>query len=466
MSALDEYLQEYRPELDFDLGTITANLAALSPEDPGSNRAWANFSLEVSKQIWSALPVDIRSGALFALQEQIDLIEMAADLAVSTAIDALMEVAGIVNAIPIVGAIIEAVLIVVTGVVDTVKGLQGLHHAHSQQEKNREQKHTFEQVTDPTAWAVGLYQINRTEKYFWPSQRIDGQKWRRVPCIVPSYRDPTVWGLSTPPEAIGSCYPGRPITRKLGTYDFRGDEGVNCVSFGAFSSLFWPFWSTNHDARPLQIWGKEVYPEKPKSLFRAPATDPNEILVTRQQAILSNPVTNMRVRGETVRGAEVAFSRYFRDKIFGLGGMIEMRGGDVKLRTTTADSGGSVGSEDGPIDRWTIDRTFDPNHEFDGDVYYYWNPNGLIENYGRGPDLADVGVPAFCPPALNTAYKDHGYSAAQLNTVVAGVKGFFTARAAMLRQPYAMKAILRQNPGRTFFDPMVRAAMRESAQAV
>ncbi len=455
MSAFDEYLQEYQGELAFDLGSITESLAA----DPGNKRAWVGFSLGVSKQIWSALPTDVRSVALFALQDQIQIIEDSTDLAVSGATDAIMGAAGVVEAIPIAGAIIEGVLVVVTITVDTVKGLQGVHYAQSKHELNREQRATFEAVTDPSQWALGNYSVRRYERYYWPSERINKQKWRRRPCIVPSYRDPTVWGLPSAPEAVGSCDPGRRVTRKLGTYDFTSEGGQNCVSFAAISSLFWPFWSTNHKAKPISVYGEEVYPDTP-GLFIAPTVDPNEILVTRQQAILSNPVTNMRVRGERLRDAQSVFVRYFRDKVYGMRGMIEMRGNEVKLRPTTADA---TGSGTGPIDRWRIDPIFNPEHEFGGPVHYYWNKNGMIENYGRGPDLTEVGVPAFAPSQKR--YQDLGYSAAQLNTVVASVKGFFTARTAMLQQPYAMRALLRTNPAR-LFDPRVRNAMRESAARV
>lgn len=460
MPALDEYLTEHASELNFDLGSVTSSLAS----DPGSNRAWAQFSLGVSQQIWSALPASIRSGALAGLQDAIDLIEQAADLAVSAAIDAVMDAAGIVEAIPIVGAIIEAAVVLVESIVGAVKGVKQLNYAYSVQDKNIEQQRTFEASTSPNEWALGNIPVRNFKHYATGSDRVDRVYWRSRPCIVPSYRDAAVWALPTPPDAIGSCDPGRELDRRGSGYDdFRKESGSDCESFAAVSCLFWPFWSPNHEAKPISWYGKEVYPDN--APFKLDGVDPNKILIVRQQALLSNPATNLRVRGSRLRNAQRIFTQYFRDKVHGMGGMLTMRGNEVKLRTTTADATYKDRNEQGPVDRWQIDPAFDPAHEFGGDVYYYWNANGLIENYGRGPDLADVGVPAFCPPAMRPQWKDLGYSASQLNAVVAGVKGFFTARAAMLRQPYAMKAILASHPPRTF-DRMAVAAMRESAATV
>ncbi len=443
--AIKSYLEDHAPELVFNLGAVTEDLR----ENPRDGAAWARFGLGTSTKLWASLPPAQRNPAIEALNKQIDLVRSLADLGISLAGDVLTELAVSFDAVPIIGGAISAVIDAVGMFVMIGVTIKGQHMSHSALDKNIQQWKMFDEQTNPDDWALGLMKVKNYEHYYKKDDRINGQKWRYTPCIVPSYRDAAAWGLGWAPRPEGKCHPGRRLTRKpkhLNPYNFKKGSGTSCEAYACVSSLFWPFWSPNHFATPIAVY---YFEEEGYAL-----ADPNEFMIARQQALLADPESNMRVRGERLVHCLDTFTTYFRDKVRGAGGMTRVSDGQIPDLTTYP-------RESDP-ERFEIGARFDPAEEFEKRIHFYWDDNGMIKPYFYAPDLTEVGVPSFGPPEWE---KGMAYTAAQLNTVVAGVKGFFVARAAMLDHPYVMKALLGGRRHRRF-DPEILAAMKESAKGV
>lgn len=444
MSAVRDYAREHAAELVLDLGSTTEDLRA----NPGDKQAWASFGIGATKGMWSALPASVRAESLSSLDDAIGVAKDFADLGVTISTEVLSGIAGSADAIPIVGGAIKAVLDAVGGWVVFYRVVQASHEAYSRDSKNIAQWRTFLEQAGPSTWAAGLYPLKLYEKFYEKSDRIDGERWRLSPCIAPSRRDAAAWGLGWAEAWEGECIPGRPLSRSTkggSPHHFEKKSGTDCSAQAAVSALFWPFWSPNHVAEPIRAYSVEGL---------APLADPNEILVARQQALLSHAPTNMRVRGDRLRDARSTFTRYFRDQMQSNGGMLFCVEGEIP---------GMHAFPTG-LDptRFPIDSMYREQHAHGvGGFDFYWHANGTVGSYGTGPDLTEVGVPAMGAP-LHAP--ELAYTAAQLNAVVTGVKAFFTARTAMLEQPYAMQALLKGRPSR--YDPRVRAAIRESAESV
>ena len=444
MGAVQDYVRANAAEMALDLGATTDELRA----NPGDKSAWARFGMGASKSLWSALPAESRDPALAALNDQIAIAHDIADLGVSVAGEVLTELAVSTDAIPIVGGAISAVIDVIGNFIFLAQTIRGSREEFAAMDKNIEQWNMFRDSTSPNSWALGLLPVALFENYIPDkADRVDGERFRLMPCIRPSYRDSAAWGLGWADSWEGQCYPGRPMRAEGFDYERKG--GTDCKAQCAVSSLFWPFWSPNHTATPIGVYRFES---------GYAIADPNEWLVARQQALLADPATNMRVRGDRVSAARTSLSRYFRDQMQSNGGMLFCSDGTIPGMhnfTTGIDS-----------KRYRIDSKYQERHAHGvGGFDYFWHPNGTVGSYGTGPDLTQVGVPSMGPPLSK---QDLAYTAAQLNTVVTGVKAFFVARAAMLEQPYAMQALLAKGgiAGGRRYDRAVRSAMRASAESV
>lgn len=472
MSALDQYL-DFRPDLlDLDLGPRVSDDTILALiEGPTEPKVWAQFALSVIREVWMALPPEIQD----TVREQMTAI-----------IDAVGALVGAVEMAPIIGDLIAIAIDILVKLGEIGSMRKEFDDTHSRHEKNYQQIDTLSQFSnDPTQWLVGLYRdLNYPYYEHDASNRENNMRWRARPCISPSWRDSAVWGLGHAPKPDGNCFPGRALDRKGSAlakggapgsdgrwrsknfewppgsggkyHGFHYRDGSTCVSQCAVSSLFYPFWSTNHRATPIAVGTDD------ESLIDE--LDPNPVLIQRQTELLINPLVNLRAHGSVLRRAHDAFVRYFKDTLLYNGLWRVDENGDIN-----------------GAGRHAIDPKFDEDHSAGehapGAPKFYWGPGGTIVAYGKRleetpGDEARYGVPALAPenPGSTSQRIGLAYTVGSFNAVVRATRGFFLARRNFLLSQKQIRAIfdwekaVHPNRGRgKTFDPEVQKAMIAAA---
>lgn len=453
MRAFDLYFGPLDDMLDLDIGYPEIMEIIAAPTD---QRRWSEFALKVVREVWMALPASLRQDMRSAIGLIIKFVEEAVIEAIGPIIGTLTST---LEAFPLIGAVIKMVGELVGQIVDAVRDIKAIYTAWSGMQKNIEQLKTFYYSGHPTQWVAALLH-DFTYPYYESksSDRINNMKWRRRPCISPSWRDSAVWGLGHAERPEGNCLPGRAlkVTAKMNLVQkwpesFENRSGTSCSSECAVSCLFFPFWSTNHPAVPLR-----VYAGGGQTADDDVVVDPNILLMERQTALLADPLTNLSASGAAVRRAHDAFVRYFKDQLL-FAGLWPV-------------------NEDGMISspqRFAIASGYNVEEEHTlGAPKFYWGSDGTIRMYAARPgetppDVALYGVPALGPENPGSTWTSDkrllAYTVGAFNAVVRASKAFFHARRSFLLNVWDIRMLIDYRPDMNIYDPDIHDAMREVA---
>jgi hypothetical protein len=220
----------------------------------------------------------------------------------------------------------------------------------------------------------------------------------------------------------------------------KGVEWDPCRSFIAVSCLYFPYWSPNHPARPLNVYA-DPYPDF--AHFRETPPNPNNFLVAAQQALLCDQRVNFQARGSDVLDVYDRFRTWYLD--------LRLEAGET-LRSVNED--GLLSGDD----TFAYDDSYDKRHEYTRERRFYKRSDGLIEAYGQRADPAAAGFRA--PENLYSSKL--AVTLAQYNTIVSQTKAFFTARRRFLENVDAMKALVDEGNLRRY-DPAIRKIIEEQA---
>jgi hypothetical protein len=299
---------------------------------------------------------------------------------------------------------------------------------------------TLLELSSPNDWVFGIAQtLNYTARA--------GNEWRRRPCFRSGYiADRMFTGELGLPDS-GSCNKGvlydcPPIYRSNNYEDCwpkdSDDAGKECIRRTGFSALYWPFWCPAYPAAPMTIYMS--------------GNDPNELLMARQMALLSNPDANLQVNENHVLDVADTFVEWYLDQL-----EVYAPPG-ARYGLLAIDSSGSAPGT-AVKDRLTIDeeQRVDWAPAPSDRNKFYFDRYGMIRAYDfAGVDPASWGVRAA------GGVDQLAVSVASYNAVVGNTYAFFTARTSFLRNGPIMNALVREY-GANRYSSSVRPAVQYAA---
>lgn len=450
-------LAKYLTKIEGDIGwmppappTITKELQVALNGDLNDPATWLAFGAQSLQTLWASLPDAARAEVNAKLAQLVSLGLQGINQA-SQAIGPAMS--AVSDAIPLIGAIIDAVLIAVTGFIKLAKEQENDREDTAAGHYNDATRWTVEQYENPNSWVLqNSHVVNFLDRY-------DGD-WRLRPSFSRSGGASNLMFSAIPgPPDIGGC--GKGIWMKCGLKTFvtladchqNKDSDVPCDRRVMISALFYPFWSLSYPdqtsitekARKGGGWGETG------GLVNYVPVTANSILMARQVALLTSPSVNLRVNADRVVGIKDRFAYYFTNALKAFA--------EYKKNSF---AGLPINKYDHTVERGqgTIFVDVDKAKELPGadePNQFYFDGDGLIRAYSDG-NLEAWGIPAKRGPQ---SPKDVAISFAQYNTVISGVLAFMSARANFLRSGPWMRQL---SKGQDFnikdYDKDVRAAMQ------
>lgn len=443
-------LADYLWTVSDEIGWIPEELSAVGKdlqeaiENRNDPATWVAFAARTLQTVWELLPEEIRDQAREALANLIELgLDRVANIAATAASAAA---SGVATAIPIIGQIIESVVILIELFAKAHKTFESEKEHFSSLEKLAGIYRTI-QTNDPDKM---VYSIDRIENY------IDYYKgvWRLRPSLARASgpADTMFLGISAPSDkgywnkgVELKCPPGAFFDFDDCTLKRSSDQKNIAQRYTGVSSLFYPFWSS-------------AYPDMPTIKLEVPGTekiDPNRLLASQQFALLTSPSVNLRVNAKRLLDIRDTFKSFFflqAEKYAPPGaqfGLLRVNGEHLAPGTAVAD-------------RLTIAPTQEENYvptQGRKDKFYI-DKDGLIQPYpGSGADPRKWGIRAVRGPQTP---QGTAITVSQYNAVIGATLAFMSARANFLRDGPTMKALV-IDYGTTSFDPGVRAALQYSA---
>ena len=449
-NPLESYFSDVQDFTGFDPaivpGAVDDVLAVV--RDRNDPSAWLAFGGTVVRQIWSAMPPDVRGEILGALD---DVIQNALSGATSGVIDSMgSEVS---EAVPIVGQAIGAAIKILGMAVQAGKVVSSENRAFSDSDKREQMVATIKDYANPRYWVFRSMKVRNYPKYV---KIRGGGDWSEEPAFGRrSGETDTMFVAEGGREDVGRCGKDDGVSYSCPTFRAEPWEDCErkpkgsksnpdnpCERWIGISSLFYPYWSPAYPAAPIELDGK--------------GADVNAILAEQQMAILVSPAVNLRVGGEFVRDV---FDRFVWSWQFQSG---QLKSGG-KPGLVPIDAEGSA-VQTSPDDAYLVDPVQDPDYDFSQSnrARFYLSGDGRIFPYSGMADPERWGVFALGGVGIGGAGKTIGVSVAAYNAVISGVLGFFTARQAMLRNGARMKGLLKDT-SLVVFDPHVRQAMKYAA---
>jgi hypothetical protein len=451
-NPFEDYLAKYESLVDWqplasstdpDVLALRENLAERDrPSD------WFAFSLQSSREVWRALPKELRDqirGAVLDLVSEAlsDVSELGADIA--------GKVADATGSIPVIGQLLAMVAEYVAAWVEWGQVSQEEREKASWWHLDNQRYLTILAYDSPIYWAMWRMEVLNYLKYVGP--RAGEGSFAALPCFRRSGSADYLFYTNAGAGDQGWCDQGVPYSCGAGggfidiegCWPFPGkNAGKECKRVTAISALFFPYWSP-------------VYPAGPLAVHHESSLNFSDLLIARQSALLSVPDANLRVNGSGVRATADRFvARFYQ----GLKTMGQAIGRDVLAVVRINSNGDWV--ETGTDDRLTIDREFIEDFQ-PSEVHanrFYIREDGAIVAYDGAPD-ADTnswGIPGYGPDEQPNL----GITLSQLNTIITASSAFFAARANMLRNGVSMKSLLTAHSVSSY-DSEVRAAISYSA---
>lgn len=461
-NTLDQYLDKIEGLAFFDPGRVLDQMISqLPPADRNDVQGWAAYATASMKQAWAALPADIRNLALDAVNKVLlQVVSGVLGEATQAVGQAVRDLTDSLGAIPIVGIIIEALELLIGGIVEGVKGID---EANAGASKYYYKDFQFRMVRDEVIvqrkLVRAVFEIDLYPHWYKSGLRINSVDWRAEPVLTPILgpEAKALWGIDVPaPTGYGGsdCMPGMPIGTKGGGLmserreDWvRQGDGDFCDGKTVVSALYFPYWTPNLPAKPFAVYDTTIWGDTP---FKIAPRNPNLPLITGQQAILADFRTNLRSRGAEVLGVLNTFRGWYEGKLD--------RGQGWWALPMTEDGLMVVPSGGGLPDRYAVDQTYNADHQHTMETRFFKRSDGLIASYGERGDLSRYGVVA--PENLYSSVL--GVSLAQHNTIVAQSKSFFTARRRFFENTAVMKQIVSENQLGTY-DPDIREVIEAQA---
>lgn len=374
-----------------------------------SGGAVAAQALMLTRNAWRSFPEEIRGQALSMLNDMLDDI-------IGDTFDNLENI----DAFPIIGELIAAVVVFISGLVDVGRAVSDSNRQISNQAHQRAQARTFMSLSHPGDW---IYSRAVCQVYVQFVKRRPGGNFDVKPAFSrPGLkRDYPFLGLPSAPDS-GNCQK----EWRQGPSSWTWDPPSSCRRVLGLSSLFYPWWSGAYPPGPLPVWDAEY-------------TYNSNVLVSAQQnRLIGDAVTNLQCPLETVERV--------RDRLLGW------------YRTDQPmypiNGAGNVAGPKGA----RIDATKDPDHISSSQARAWWyvGDDGTIRTYDgqAGAALSDWGVPAIAGDPSNL-----GITLSQRNTVVSMCAAFAARRQATLRDGRRVAGILRDHP-LSAFDPDARQALQ------
>lgn len=461
-NALDTYYSDHWREIGWmpnAEGAISKDIQKALDGDRNDPATWVAFAAKTMQTVWQSLPDDMRQAAQVALG---DLIQLGLQNVGTLATNAIASAgSSIGNVIPLIGAIIEGLIVMIQGFVKLAKEVESDREDTAAGHYMDSTRWTVQRHEHPSSWIVKKSRvINYLDRY-------DG-KWRLRPSFTRSGGASDLMFSDTKGAGDkGGC--GIGIWMKCGTKSFvtsadchkRYDHDVACTRYLMISALFYPFWSpaypdktsVEEQARRTGGWGetggKKIY---------TPVTA-NSILISRQMALLTSPSVNFRAGEKRLLRARDQFREWFfrmsnafapdragqapKPEFFGV---LPIGHNHIMQRV--------------PMDeRLSIDWNAEPDlPPAKAQNQFYFDDDGLIQAY-TDADVTKWGIVAR--PGPHTP-KDAAISIAQYNTVMSATLAFMSARANFLRNGPMMKKLLADFDLKDF-DDEVQSAMEYSA---
>lgn len=441
---LAAYLSDYEGEIGWmpptpDPERLLESISELDRNDPASWVAFAGASLQT---IWDALPAEVRSEVWDALQDLVDrAIAEVPDIVANAVASAASDAA---EAIPFIGAIIKALVIVIKSIVDVHENFESQRDQTSSQWKWAARYDTVRQ-DHPDEMVFKTTYVRNYLDYRSP-------RWYLRPCFGRSSGNANLMLVPSPgPKDTGSgCKDGVRMDCPGGAAggffdeedcDFHDKDAKPCDRSLGLSSLFYPFWSP-------------AYPDV-RSIGGSEGLSPDQLMIEQQFALLSSPSVNLRVNADRL----LEIRDRFVDHFFGQSKMAAPPGAEFGLVKVNAKG---IAPGTAVKDRLTIapEREEDYAPYADRPDKFYLDEFGLIHAYpGADASLDSWGVRATRGPQTP---KMAAVTAAQYNAVVSSTLAFMSARSNFLRQGPIMKALLHDFDPYDF-DPNVIAAMQYAA---
>lgn len=450
--TLDQYLGSVEDLSFYDPGRVLEQaINQLPPSQRNEIEGWAAYGVAAMRQAWAALPPDVRGQVMSGLN---DVIERIVDGTIGTAAGVIADVGkqlgDVLDAIPILAAVVEFLKLLVGTIHGSAKKFKELNYANSLVDEKKAQTRMFAQeLSNPRKWAVSVIRVYNYPRFFTPSNRKNDVRWRLEPCMTPCLGpDAKLWDQDLlAPHGYGGrdCRPGTPIKNPVDYPDIEPTDGVEmdpCVSYMAVSCLFFPYWAPNHPARALNVYG-DPYPDS--AHFHETPPNPNGFLVAAQQALLADFRSNFQVRGSSLEEVYNRFRTWYLQLHL-----------DAGERPRQVNSEGRLSGDE----TFGYDAEYDAAHEHSQEKRFYMRSDGLIESYGQRADPASAG---FRAPE-NLLSSNLAVTLAQYNTVVSQTKAFFTARRRFLENRLAMQA-LRSEGDLGLYDPAIRSVILAQAAA-
>ena len=440
---LAKYLSEIENEVGWIPHAASQRAQALaqaldSENDPSTWVAYAGATLQT---VWQAMPADIRNQIQLALRDLIDL-GLAHAFEVSS-LAAQAAVSSAVNAVPFIGDLIQALLIVINAGVDYGKQIDDQNYRFSSQNYWAKRFETVRQYTHPDAL---VYQQMHVLNYF--DYKGEGNEWRYRPCFARSSGAADLMFHTTSGLAdTGSCTKGVLMDCPSGSFfdfddcHFENQSSMACVRRLGVSSLFYPYWSPAYSDAGLPAEGGEDA-----------RLNVSNVLSANQVALLASPSVNLRVDSKRLLKIRDRFQSRFMNQ--------------AKMYKPSGHSMGLLQIVDGLAPGGLEKLAIAPTKEVDYKPKqsrldkFYLDADGLIQAYpntGVNPNQWGVRVSRGPQTPLHAAV-----TVAQYNAVVGATLAFMSARANFLRSGPLMAALV-EDFGLQSFDAPARSAMQFAA---
>lgn len=460
--ALASYLSDYSLEVGWISNPTSPSSRDIRSaiDDLNDPATWVGFAAHAVSTVWASLPTQIRNVA----QDALTLLVSQALAGASKALEAAgAAVSDAVGAVPIIGMIIDAVMVVIKQFLDLGEQFENEKEEYAAFRYMEASLYTFSKYEHPNDWVlrrskVSNYLDRRSHDWFYrPSYSRAGGR-----------SDLIFWNTAGPSDK-GECgngvemYCGTRQKPLLGQCHKRHKNRDYCERHLMISALFYPFWSpaypdqtsiTEKDYVMSGGWGE--------SGGGTPSVDEtsNTLLMARQMALLTSPSVNLQVDANRVLKIRDIFAR----------GWIQAAGQYGRVE----------GYEFPDIEQWgvlpighkhivergegaaLIDAREEKNFSEPSTTArkFYFDKVGLIHAYRTSDKLGDWGVPTWQRGPHTPV--DAAISCAQYNTVLSAVLSFMSARANFLRNGAMMKTLVNEF-GADHFDRHVRDAMKYAA---
>lgn len=457
--ALASYLDKYEGEVGWMpqfSDPISKDLIENLKGDLNNPETWVGFAGHAVKTVWESLPPQVRAMA----QDQLSKLVANALSGLSTAMEAAgASISSVGSAVPLIGAIFDAVLIIVRQFIDLGKEISDEKKMTAAFHFMNATLYTIEKNEHPDDWVIVRTKVtnylNRRSRDWWykPSFSRSGGASDRM-----------FYNGTGPTDKGNGCKDG--VEVYCGAKEFvnmadchkRDSDKEYCTRYVMISALFYPFWSpaypdktevTEKDYEMQHGWG-----ESGGSTPSIPETS-NTLLISRQMALLTSPSVNLQVDADRLLRIRDHFQSWFLGQARAFAA--PDRGSKKHAVLPISHNHKIPGAP--PEDRLRID--WEKKEQLPGasDPHQlYFDDEGLIQSYGEAK-ISEWGVWAIKGPQTPDKV---AVSCAQYNTVLSATLAFMSARANFLRNGPVMRKLLLDFDLDTF-DSKVRSAMEYSA---